>query len=110
MKEKNFTPSLWYNWADPKKCWAAGRMDKEADVSIKLINQSNPSRGVILKYRNGDVYDHGLGPEKEGNTEFTIECDPNQENTKPVVDGLPIPDGDTILYKFKMISKHACPK
>jgi len=108
--KNNYTPSLWYNWNDPKKCYAAGRLTKPTDIDITLIDPSDPFGGVKIRYKNGDTYDHGLGPEKEGQTEFSIKCDPNSENTKPEADGLPLPDGPAIVYKYKFISKHACPK
>jgi len=106
---EKFTPSLWHLWNDPTACYAAGRINKKDDYQIKLLRPDDPFGGVTLTYRNGDVFDQGLGGVLEANTMITIECDPSTENTKPELDGHEMV-GNVVTYKFKFKSKHACPK
>jgi hypothetical protein len=104
------TPSLWTHWNDTKKCYSSGRFETRNDYTITLIDRHDPYKGVKLRYRRGETFDHGLPyGVREGNTEFTIQCNPNFERTKPISIENPTLERNILVYKFLIESKYACP-
>jgi hypothetical protein len=57
---------LWIYFDSRSRCHASGRMRNTQDVELKLmskkyinknIDETNPSLGVTLRYKNGDIFD-----------------------------------------------------
>ena len=100
-------PAFWVYYNDDRNCNAISR-SIGVDTTMKLVDSSYPSKGVIITYSNGDKFEQN-NQMLNSKTVIAALCAPNASpDEKPKVASATV-EGDTMVYYLTMNSKFACP-
>jgi len=99
-------PAVLVNWQDEKKCNYISNAVDSNNIRTTYIDPTNPKLGVKLHYDNGQTFTQD-GIQQASRSEITINCDRNSE--VPLGFEGTQSDGRTMVYKFGMRTKVACP-
>ncbi len=92
----------WLDLGSFSDCYIIGRYDaKQDDLSYSLLDSTNPTKGISMKYPSGDVCDKYNGVQRSATID--VEC----ANTPTIVKSATEPS--PCQYHLTMQSYYGCP-